>query len=316
MNIRTLVKRLVPSCLLQAYRKQYHRYLTTHPKYAINIFLKSNTGVEMDFKHPRDINQKINWLKLYGNTCRWPMLADKWAVRQFVSDQGLGDILVDNYGHWDDASQINFDKLRYPCVIKTNHGCGMNLFLHNKPSENELPHIISKLNDWVHTPFSDMYIEPHYSKIKPCLLAEELLEEKNPISSSIIDYKVFAFDGTPVCVLTCCNRTQDNVELSLYDLDWNLHPECSLFNKHYIKGKLFGKLDRPKNLERMIKAASILSKGEPQARIDFYEVNGKLYFSEITMTSQGGYMSYFTHDFLLKLGDYCHLPTDSGTRTL
>ena len=98
--------------------------------------------------------------------------------------------------------------------------------------------------------------------------------------------------------------------MAAYDLNWNFHPEYSVFNEHYAKGEMSGKLPKPLNLKKMIEAASKLSKGEPQARIDFYEVNGKLYFGEITMTSQGGYMSFFTHDFLLKLGKHCKLPTD------
>lgn len=311
MNTRSFIKLITPTFVIDAYHKFHKNYLLSHPKYAVRFYLKNNTGVKMDFKHPKDLNQKINWLKFYGDTSRWPMLADKWAVRKFVADQGLGDILIKNYGHWYDADQINFDELQYPCVIKTNHGSGMNMFLHKKPSKDDIPDIQATLNKWLHTPFADLFVEPHYSKIKPCLLAEELLVESDPISSTIIDYKLFAFNGKVAAIWACCNRTQDHVEVATYDLNWNFHPEYSVFNKHYAKGKMTGKLPKPKNLERMIEAASILSKGEPQARIDFYEVNGKLYFGEITMTSQGGYMSFFTHSFLLKLGSYCKLPTDN-----
>lgn len=141
-------------------------------------------------------------------------------------------------------------------------------------------------------------------------MAEELLvERQHPISSTLIDYKVFAFDGKPAIIWVCYNRTANHVEVSTYDLNWNYKPEYSIFSHHYDKGELNGKLPKPKNLEKMISAAGILSKGEPQARIDFYEVNGKLYFGEITMTSQGGYMPYFTHDFLLMLGKLCKLPS-------
>lgn len=310
MKIKHFLKSLMPEKLLSAYRKYRIQYLSTHPKKAAAVCFKDNTGRRMNLNHPKDLNEKINWLKFYGDTSKWPMLADKWAVRQFVEDRGLGDILVTNYGHWDDASQINFNELKYPCVIKTNHGSGMNMFLHNKPRKEEITNIIVQLNNWLHTPFADLFVEPHYSKIKPCLLAEELLVEQNPISTTLIDYKCFAFDGKVVVIWTCCNRTTNHVEVATYDLGWNYHPEYSIFSKHYDKGKLTGKLPRPKNLEKMLEAASILSKGEPQARIDFYEVNGKLYFGEITMTSQGGYMPYFTYDFLLKLGSYCKLPID------
>lgn len=310
MKTMNYIKKMIPNAVKNIYSKFHTKFLLSHPKYAIRYYLKNNTGVKMDFKTPKDINQKINWLKLYGDTSRWPMLADKWAVRHFVEEQGLADILVKNYGHWNDANHINFEKLDYPCVIKTNHGSGMNLFLHKKPNENEVPAIRKKLNTWLHTPFADSFVEPHYSKIKPCLLAEELLVEKNPISTSIVDYKVFAFNGEVAVIWACCNRTQERVEVATYDLDWNFHPEYSIFNEHYAKGEMSGKLPKPLNLKKMIEAASKLSKGEPQARIDFYEVNGKLYFGEITMTSQGGYMSFFTHDFLLALGNRCKLSID------
>lgn len=298
----------MPEALLSAYRKHYRQYLLAHPMKAAAVCFKGNTGRKMNLKHPKDLNEKINWLKFYGDTSRWPMLADKWAVRQYVADCGLADILVPNYGHWDDASLINFDDLKYPCVIKTNHGSGMNMFLHKKPNKEEISDIIDKLNKWIHTPFADLYVEPHYSKIRPCLLAEELLVEEKPISTTLIDYKCFAFNGKVAVIWACFNRSANHVEVATYDLDWNFHPEYSIFNEHYAKGELTGKLPRPKNLAKMIKAASTLSKGEPQARIDFYEVNGKLYFGEITMTSQGGYMPFFTNDFLLKLGSYCKLP--------
>ena len=310
MNTINFIKKIIPATIKKTYSNYHTKYLLTHPKYAIGYYLKNNTGIKMDFKHPTDLNQKINWLKLYGDTSRWPMLADKWAVRHFVEEQGLADILVKNYGHWNDATLINFNELKYPCVIKTNHGSGMNMFLQNKPAEKEVPAITEQLNNWLHTPFADSFVEPHYSKIKPCLLAEELLVENKPISTSIVDYKVFAFDGEVVVIWACCNRTQERVEVAAYDLNWNFHPEYSVFNEHYAKGEMSGKLPKPLNLKKMIEAASKLSKGEPQARIDFYEGNGKLYFGEITMTSQGGYMSFFTHDFLLKLGKHCKLPTD------
>ena len=200
MNIKKIIKKTIPATIIKTYSNYHTKYLLTHPKYAIGYYLKNNTGIKMDFKHPTDLNQKINWLKLYGDTSRWPMLADKWAVRHFVEEQGLADILVKNYGHWNDATLINFNELKYPCVIKTNHGSGMNMFLQNKPDEKEVPAIKEQLNNWLHTPFADSFVEPHYSKIKPCLLAEELLIENKPISTSIVDYKVFAFDGEVVVI--------------------------------------------------------------------------------------------------------------------
>lgn len=308
--LKKILKRIIPSFVRKLYRKAHTRYMMSHPIYTAHYLFKQNTGRKMNLKNPKDLNEKINWLKFYGDTSSWPMLADKWAVRQYVKDCGLEDILVKSYGRWDNAEEIDFDALSYPCVIKTNHASGTNLFLREKPAQEELPAIREQLNTWVNTKFADLFAEPHYGKIKPCILAEEMLIEEHAVSTTLIDYKLYAFDGMVRCIWACYNRTPMHVDVATYDLDWNYHPEYSIFNDHYAKGALNGKLQKPINLEKMIEAACILSKGHPQARVDFYEVNGKLYFGEMTMTGQGGYNPFFTHEFLLEMGALCKLPID------
>ena len=108
MKIKEIIKSITPRVLEDAYHKYYKCYYLSHPKYAAAVCFRNNTGRKMNLENPQDINEKINWLKFYGDTSNWPLLADKWAVRQFVSERGLGDILVKNYGHWLDANDINF----------------------------------------------------------------------------------------------------------------------------------------------------------------------------------------------------------------
>lgn len=290
--------------------KIWLNYLMHHPITAAKYWHRQNTGRRLNLKHPKDLNEKINWLKFYGDTSDWPMLADKWAVRSYVRDRGWEDILVTNYGHWQDAAEIDFDTLTYPCVIKTNNASGTNLFLKTRPQKVEEDVIRKELDQWLHQNYSDLYAEPHYGKINPCLIAEEMLFEDQPISNTLIDYKVFCFNGEVECIWVCYNRSSDHVDVATYDIDWNYHEEYSVFTHHYGKGDWNGLLPKPHNLDRMLMAASSLSKGHPQVRIDFYEVKCHLYFGEITMTGQGGYSPFFTHDFLLQLGAKCHLPID------
>ena len=66
-----------------------------------------------DYEHPRDINEKINWIKFYGDTSRWAELADKYKVRGYVQSLGFGDTLVKLYGKWDCARDIDWSVLRY-----------------------------------------------------------------------------------------------------------------------------------------------------------------------------------------------------------
>ena len=138
-------------------------------------------------------------------------------------------------------------------------------------------------------------------------MAEELLDcSKQPIkSSSLIDYKVWCFNGCPYCVFVLLNRMKKNVEIALYDTDWNPINEKLKYSSHYRPTSQ--NIPRPKSLHRMLQYSSILSFDLPQSRIDFYEVDGKPYFGEITMTSAGGFMDYFTEDYLNELGDLVKL---------
>ena len=89
-------------------------------------------------------------------------------------------------------------------------------------------------------------------------------------------------------------------DTGVYDLDWNYHPEWSVFTEHYRQGKEI--LPKPKCFERMLEVASKLSEEFPILRVDLYEVNGKIYFGELTFTSLGGFMDYLTSEVLLDMG--------------
>ena len=125
-------------------------------------------------------------------------------------------------------------------------------------------------------------------------------------STSLVDYKVWAFNGKPAYVWTCHNRTKDSCVVGVYDLDWRFHPEYSVSNSHYILASQ--PIPRPSSLDRILHAASVLSEGFPQARVDFYEVDGKPYFGEITFTAASGFNDFYTREFLLILGRLCILP--------
>ena len=257
---------------------------------------------ELDLGNPQDINEKINWMKFNTDTSKWTELADKYKVRNFVKERGLEDILVKLYGKWDRADDIDFDGLTYPCMLKVNHGCGGNFFLDKKPSRMERGKLIRKINKILDTPFGYATAEPHYIPIKTCVLAEEMLKETtNTFPSSLVDYKVWCFDGEVDHIWATYNRVDTHVYVGCYDTDWRYHPEYSIFTSHYRDGG--DRVPKPKALDKLIEAASTLSKGFPQVRIDFYIVNDKVYFGEMTFTGQGGYMEFYTPEYLKKMGD-------------
>ncbi len=254
-----------------------------------------------DYKHPTDINEKINWIKFYGDTSRWPDLADKYKVREYIESLGLGYILVKLYGRWDKASDINWESLPSKFVLKVNNGCGDVLICKDKRKLDKNK-VIETYDKLVSQKYGELTGEPHYSKIIPCVIAEELLEiQKQPIeTTSLIDYKIWCFNGKPYCIWCAWNRTSKGADCGVYDTSWNYRPEWSVFSNHYREGNV--RLPKPINFPNMLEIASKLSKNFPILRVDLYEVDGKIYFGELTFTSLGGFMDYFTPEVLLDMG--------------
>lgn len=255
-----------------------------------------------DFEHPTDLNEKINWVKFYGDTSRWPELSDKYLVRNYIKEKGLENILVKLYGKWDKAEEIDWNVLPGQFVLKANNGCGDVLICNDKNTLDKQA-IIKQYSKLLLTKYGDTSGEPHYAAIKPSVIAEEMLDiSKQPINtSSLIDYKIWCLNGNPELFYCIWNRKKASIETRMYDLDWNYHPEWAVYSSHYIEGKV--DLPRPQNFDQMLNIAERLSEGFPILRVDLYEVDGKVYFGELTFTSLGGFMDYITQEQLLRMGE-------------
>lgn len=256
-----------------------------------------------NLKEPKDLNEKILWLKLYSDVSGWVELADKYRVRAYVGKLGLGDTLVKFYGKWDDENDIDFSALPDNLIFKVNNGDGKgtNLIVRNLSSADKTA-LKRQFHTWLNRKaIGDLSAEPQYKLMKPCIIAEELLEIPNG-AKTLTDYKIWCLNGVPKYVWICTDRDDDGGGASVmtYDLGWNAHPEFSVFNSEYRHGDL---LPKPKNLDRMLEIAASLSQGFPILRVDLYNIEGKIYFGELTFTSQGGMMDFYTQDFLNKLGE-------------
>jgi len=262
-----------------------------------------------DFEHPKDVNEKINWMKFYGDTSMWPTYADKYGVRKYLEDLGLKDILIPLVGKWDSVDEIDWDQLPNQFVMKCNNGSGDVVVCKDKATldiEATKKHFRKMLNEKL----SVLSGEPHYAKIKPCIIAEELLDASTQPcgSTSLVDYKIWTFDGKPMFTWATWNREKYHANVATFDMDWNFHPEWSVWTSHYLQADKL--LPKPACFDRLMEAVSIIGKGIPVARIDMYVCNDKVYFGEITMTSQGGYMDFYTQEFLNKMGELTKLPID------
>ena len=293
---------------LRPLREKYELFLGRFfPKKLANIRYREEYGKNIDWDNPKTIDEKINWMKFHYDTSQWTELTDKYRVRQYVTDRGLADILVPLYGKWDSVEDIDWESLPNEFVMKTNHGSGDVLICKDKSTLDKV-YWTRRIDRWMHTDYSRLMGEPHYAAIKPCIIAEKLLDvtKQRGQSSSLIDYKIWSFDGKPMYVFCCFDRTDHSLDVITYDTHWNAHPEFSVNTSHVRLSEK--RLPPPSSLNRMLEVAAILSKGHPEVRVDLYEIDGQLYFGEMTFTSASGVLSYFSEDFRLELGSYTQLP--------
>ena len=281
-------------------RKRHEWELDHHHDRVVQREWKKRYGRTIDWNHPADINEKIQWLMCFSDTSEWTRLSDKVRVRNYVAEKGFGDLLVPLLGTWNRSADIPWESLPEKFVLKCNHDSGST---HIIDASTDREAVAAALDEALKQKYGYRHGEMHYNGIEPCILAEAYLDGGEAVP---VDYKVWCFDGKPYCIWACHGRTADHVYVNVYDLDWTPRPEASVFTDHYRDGGC--SLPKPATLPQMLEAAAKLSEGFPEVRVDFYEIRGRLYFGEMTFASLMGRMDFYTDDFLKELGDQVILP--------
>lgn len=266
MDIKVLLKR------------KYRNIMKYIPnKLAMNIDYLRGYGRILNLNNPKTFGEKIQWIKLYGNIERYSDLVDKYKVRGFVMRKIGKEYLTELYGVYKNVEDINFDKFPSKFVLKCNHGCGYNIICKDKNKFN-IGEAKIKLKKWMNEDFSKEAKELQYKNIEPLIVCEEYLEDGE---ESLIDYKYFCFNGKAKFIQVISGRGTDT-RSDFYDLDWNLIKLRTKL-KNSEKTSL-----KPQNLFEMNKIAERLSEEFPFVRVDFYNVNGRIVFGELTFTPGGG----------------------------
>lgn len=279
------------------------KYLQNHDlKKLAGLIYRLNFGRRLNWDNPQNLSEKINWMKFHSDTSMWTQLADKYLVREYVKSKGLSEILVKIYGVWESAEDIDFNTLPQSFVLKTNHACGTVLLVDDKTKINEND-TRDLFNEWLKITIGRKTAEPHYLGIKPLIIAEEYLK---PSGKGLIDYKLFTVCGRTELVMVCSDRKIGvGASISLYDNNWNFCPErlgaCHSEDR-------VPEIPKPQSFEKMKEYAEILCKEFPFVRMDFYDVDGKVYFGEMTFTPKGGYCTSLTDEESLRIGEQIILP--------
>lgn len=251
---------------------------------------------------PQSFYDKIFWMSANSDTSLWTTLADKIRVREYVAERCGERVLPDLYATYENADRIDFGALPEAFAIKTNNGCASNYLVRSK-ADADLEAVRAGLARWLRFPYGELTGQLHYAKIPPRIFAEELLFQKSDPHATLIDYKFYCFGGEPRYCYVVSNRRFDAKHTHarmMYDLDWRPIPEA------FVPGKEFGDASRPCCLSEMTEVAAALSAGIPFVRVDLYEVDGGVKFSE--MTFMPGMDPGFTEEFQEILGDLVELP--------
>lgn len=259
---RGLIKHLSP----KLYVKMQYKYITHH---------------KCNLKNPTRYTEKLQYLRLYTYP-KFELVskaASRVGARQYLKEKGLEEILIPCFGVYDSFDEINFDMLPKAFVMKCSHACAFNMIVKDKNNFDKIS-AKKRFTKWLKTNYGKKTLERHYSKIKPQIIIEQYIGE---IDSLPTEYKIHVFNGTAKSLYVVTGRGKD-IRYNNYYIDWTPF-DGSQFNGWK---KTDYELKKPANFNEMVRIAEILGKDFPFVRVDLYNINGRIYFSELTFTPAKG----------------------------
>ncbi len=253
-------------------------------------------------KEPKTFQEKLQWLKLKNRKTEFTGMVDKYSVKEYVSQRIGEDYVIPTIGVWDSVDEISFDDLPVKFVLKTTHGGGGGgvVVCTDKLSLN-IDEAKARLQKSMDSDIYKGYREWPYKNVRRRIIAEKLIESK--FDGEIFDYKFFCFNGEPKFFKVDFNRFISH-RANYYDMDWNLLPfgeaVCPPDHNHINK--------KPLNFDMMIDLVRKLSSGHPFLRVDLYNVDGTVYFGELTFYPASGMGTFIPEEWNRKVGDMLDLP--------
>ena len=303
MSIKGAAEAVLPPPA-QGWLKQaiYHRNCHLSPpqyRAALKHWYWLFKGRPCHLEAPRTMTEKIHWLKLYDSTPLKGRLADKLLVREWVADTVGEEYLVPLLGVWDSPDEIDFASLPTSFVLKATHGSGWNILVPNKSALDE-EWARGRLREWLGLRQAMKGgFELHYEYCEPRIVCERFLRDG---TGGLRDYKFMVFDGVVQFAFTV-DRRAGLAMRGTYLPDWTRAPF-----EYTCEAVRAPDVPPPSGLETMLRLASRLGKGFACARIDFYEVRGRVYFGEITFTDADGLSEFAPARYNRIFGDRIVLP--------
>lgn len=259
----------------------------------LKLLFKAKMNRKLNLDNPVTFNEKLQWLKINDRKEIYTTLVDKYAVKEYLKNIIPNEYIIPTLGVWDSFDKIDFESLPDQFVLKCTHNSG-NVVICTDKKKLDINNAREKIEASLKKNYFYASREWPYKNIKPQIIAEEYIgTENNPPD----DYKFFVFDGKIDNVMICKEREKGHPKFYHYSMDW----KRLLYQNNEPKENI--KIEKPKNFENMIKIVEALSKGLKSVRIDLYNINGRIYFGEITLFNQSGFDLDITYETDLKWGN-------------
>lgn len=267
-------------------------------KLHLKVLFREKLGYKLNLKDPKTFNEKLNWLKLYNRKPEYTIMVDKYAVKEYVTKTIGEQYVVPCLGVWPNADDIDFGQLPNQFVLKTNHNSCSTLVCKDKSKLTNIDGIKKDFNHSLGKNLFYMLGEWPYKNVPPKVFAEAYLDDHQ--ENELQDYKWWCFDGKPTLMYQSIKRK--DVYENFYDMDYNV------VNINHNWPRRNPEFEKPAAFEEMKELAAKLSAGIPFVRVDFFYVDNKVYFAELTFFDWAGLRPFDTYETDRKLGELLHLP--------
>lgn len=303
MRIKQKIKHLLQLCADPDFRFLVLSEMGCYKKMNDAEYLKRKYKAkfhrELNLEDPKSYNEKLQWLKLYNRREDYPQMVDKYTAKKYVADI-IGDkYIIPTLGVWEKFDDIDFDALPEQFVLKCTHDSG-GLVICKDKNKLDKRKAKKKIDSSMKRNFYYVSREWPYSQVRPRIIAEKYMEDT---FGELRDYKLYCFDGVMKMIMIAHDRFSKSGTKTWYlDRDFN---KIDIVWGHQSSE---GNITKPERYDEMCALAEELSKGIPQVRVDFYLVDGQIYFGELTLFDGGGFDVIDPYEMDLRFGEYIKLP--------
>lgn len=284
------------------YRVMYHTSPLFPDKLYLKLQFKHLMGYKLDLEHPKTFQEKLQWLKLYDRKPIYTKMVDKYEAKDFIAEKVGSEYIIPTLGIYNTVDEIDYDKLPNEFVIKTTHDSGTVIVCKDK-SKLDKEYVRKYISERLKRRYYYSEREWPYKDVKPRIIIEKNI---NVNDEDLRDYKFFCFDGEPKALYITTNRgLEGGLKEDFFYADGK-HMEVN--QKGYYNNPVTPEL--PNNFEKMKELARVLANGIPQLRVDFYEINDKVFVGELTFSDGGGFSPFVPGEYNRIFGDWIKLPID------